>query len=153
MNNYLFLSAESSPPAGYILSKTIFPAEAIFNQKHHAKEYGDALNSVGIIFICTSEDLIAAGFYHDRKYISHKKKYADYRLRLPFLPFIQASEEQRMHMCLEIICAAAIDIKRKIPSFLADKFCTDIKSAAAESLKLLPKEWDGNWRHRFDPHK
>ena len=67
-------------------------------------KYTDALDSIGIIPECLSEELLRTfGCGKDRKYISWKHRYADIRLHIPFLPFVQAPKEERMERCKQII--------------------------------------------------
>ena len=84
---YLFFSAEAESPAGYYLMNMWHPVEMAFNAIHVASEYGDHLDSICIVFVCTSEQLLSNGFYPERKYISHKKRFADYRVHVPYLEF------------------------------------------------------------------
>ena len=123
---YLFFSTECDAPAGYFLMKTLVPIEKKFNTRHTAEEYDDSIDSLCIVFICVSEQKIENGYCKERKYISRKKKYADIRLRLPYLDYLQADETQRKSMCLDIIHSAIIIVQKKIPSYPAERLYQDI---------------------------
>lgn len=58
MDKYLFFSAEAESPAGYYLMEMWNPVEMDFNATHIASEYGDQLDNICIVFICTSEQLL-----------------------------------------------------------------------------------------------
>ena len=67
-------------------------------------KYTDVLDSIGIIPECLSEEFLRTfDCGKDRKYISWKHRYADIRLHIPFLPFVQAPKEERMARCKQII--------------------------------------------------
>ena len=70
--------------------------------------------------------MLANGFYHERKWISHKKRIADYRMSIPYLPFLESDKQRRWEMCSAKLYIAVKDIERKIPSFCADKLFNDI---------------------------
>ena len=123
---YLFFSAEAESPAGYFLMKMWHPVEKDFNAIHVASEYGDQLDSICIVFVCTSEQLLSDGFYPERKYISHKKRFADYRVHVPYLEFLESNPPERWTLTTNAISRALSDIKRKLPAFQAEKLLQDI---------------------------
>ena len=123
---YLFFSAEAESPAGYYLMNMWNPVEMAFNAIHVASEYGDHLDSICIVFVCTSEQLLSNGFYPERKYISHKKRFADYRVHVPYLDFLESNPPERWTLTTNAISRALSDIKRKLPTFPADKLLQDI---------------------------
>ena len=123
---YLFFSAEAESPAGYYLMNMWHPVEMAFNAIHVASEYGDHLDSICIVFVCTSEQLLSNGFYPERKNISHKKRFADYRVHVPYLEFLESNPPERWTLTSNAISRALSDIKRKLPTFQADKLLQDI---------------------------
>ena len=125
----LFISAEAESPAGYYLMKMWDPIEKLFNKQHNFNEYGNQIQSVCLVFICTSDALISSGFYPERKRISHIQKTADYRIRIPYLPFIKGNDSVRWELTIDAISRALNDIQRKIPYFDAKKLLNDIELA------------------------
>lgn len=96
-------STESESPAAQMIMDNFCLIEKNMRVTSLAK-YTDALDSIGIIPECLSEEFLRTfDCGKDRKYISWKKRYADIRLRVPFLPFVQAPKEERMERCKQII--------------------------------------------------
>ncbi len=123
---YLFFSAEAKAPAGYQLINIIHPIEKKFNEQFASKYVGDTLENVTIVFVCTDEEMLSGGFYPERRYISWKKKYADIRLTIPYLPFLRADEQAKKAMMWEVI-ARALDYLRKKKAFQSiDQFEKDL---------------------------
>ena len=136
--NYLCFSAEAEAPAGYYLMKLWNPIEIEFNKIHNAKEYCSEIDSICIVFICTREELVAKGYYPERKYVSYKNKFADYRMHIPFLGFVNGTVLQQYDICFDKIKEALMDIQRKIPTFNAAKLIEDIgRIFNAEKENLL----------------
>ena len=123
---FLFFSSETEPPAGYLIMKMLNPVEIEFNRLHFSNEYCNIIDSICIVFICVSENLEKQGVGKERKYISHKKGYADYRVKIPYNEFLNADYSKKMRICLDAISNIALDIRKKIHSFDADKFIDDI---------------------------
>ncbi len=143
---YLFIIAESEPPAGYLICKMFDPIEKRFNQKHRAEDYCDTIDSIGITFICISKNLQDRGYCKNRKYVSHKKRYADYRIRIPYIEFLESSSDERFRICLEILPEILSDIQRKVPTFEAKKFLADFHTVVNEYLNEVQKrtnKWTG----------
>ena len=96
-------STESESPAAQMIMDNFCLIEKNMRVTSLAK-YTDALDSIGIIPECLSEEFLRTfDCGKDRKYISWKKRYADIRLRVPFLSFVQAPKEERMERCKQII--------------------------------------------------
>jgi hypothetical protein len=130
MDRYLFFSAEAESPAGYYLMEMWNPVEMDFNATHIASEYGDQLDSICIVFICTSEQLLSDRFYPERKYISHKKRFADYRVHIPYVEFLESNPIERWTLTSNAVSRVLSDIQRKLPAFQADKLLQDIFAVA-----------------------
>ena len=102
MTPFVF-STESESPAAQMIMDNFCLIEKNMRVTSLAK-YTDALDSIGIIPECLSEELLRTfGCGKDRKYISWKHRYADIRLHVPFLPFVQAPKEERMARGKQII--------------------------------------------------
>lgn len=102
MTPFVF-STESESPAAQMIMDSFCLIEKNMRVTSLAK-YTDALDSIGIIPECLSEELLRTfGCGKDRKYISWKHRYADIRLHVPFLPFVQAPKEERMARGKQII--------------------------------------------------
>ena len=143
---YLFITAESEPPAGYLIMKVFDPIEKRFNQEHCAKDYCDIIDSIGITFICISKNLQDRGYCKNRKYVSHKKRYADYRIQIPYTEFLESSSDERINICLKVLPEIFKDIQRKVPTFEANKFLVDFYSVVNDYLQELQKrtnKWTG----------
>lgn len=96
-------STESESPAAQMIMDNFCLIEKNMRVTSLAK-YTDVLDSIGIIPECLSEEFLRTfDCGKDRKYISWKKRYADIRLRVPFLSFVQAPKEERMERCKQII--------------------------------------------------
>ena len=108
------------------------PIEIKFNERHSSFEYTESIDDVTIVFICTSERLINEGFYPERKYVSLKKRYADYRVQLNYSEFINAGQNERSRMCLEAVFCSLKDIGRKVKDFNWEKLYRDIRAIIEE---------------------
>ena len=105
---YLFFSAESQDPAGYFICKMLNPIEQRFNEKFTQKYENRELSQITIIFICMEEE-----WFKERKYISRINRYADFRLKLDYIPFLQADEKKRKQMLWDVIERAFSIIKTR----------------------------------------
>ncbi len=113
----LFFSAEARHPAGKYLMNLIYPIEVEFNKRFLNKYSGDKLDNITIVFICTDEEMLSDGFYPERRYISWKNKYADIRLIIPYLQFINADNDIRKKMMWDVI-ERSLDYIRKRKAFV-----------------------------------
>jgi len=66
-------------------------------------KYTDAISTISIIPFCVDEEFKNTFACKERKYIGWKRKEADIRLFIPFIPFVQASKEEKLSICKEII--------------------------------------------------
>lgn len=124
--DFLFFSAETEPPAGYYLMQISNPVEKLFNNLHKAAEYTDELDSIGIVFICVSNKSLNNGIGRERKYVSHKKRYADIRLQISYDEFLQAHNEKRKYMCKRCIEKAINIIATRVDDFKSEQLIADI---------------------------
>ena len=113
----LFFIAEARHPAGKYLMNLIYPIGVEFNKRFLNKYSGDKLDNITIIFICTDEEMLSDGFYPERRYISWKNKYADIRLIIPYLQFINADNDTRKKMMWDVI-ERSLDYIRKRKAFV-----------------------------------
>lgn len=93
------------------------PIGVEFNKRFLNKYSGDKLDNITIIFICTDEEMLSDGFYPERRYISWKNKYADIRLIIPYLQFINADNDTRKKMMWDVI-ERSLDYIRKRKAFV-----------------------------------
>lgn len=124
-SKYLFFSSECTPPAGYVLSKIYIPIENLFNESYSQGKYGGAIESIAIIPICCAKEWLEDHPRLERKYVSRKNKYADFRLYIDFEKFIKANEEQQIdlfsdnvHNSIEILAGRVYDFQKD--NFLRD---------------------------------
>lgn len=108
----LFLSTESQSPAAYFIIDCFCKLQQNIHIASLGK-YTEALTSIAIIPFCVDDDYLSRHSCKERKYISWKRKEADIRLHIPFLSFVQASPDQRMKMCKDIILESLLVIKEK----------------------------------------
>ena len=92
---YLFFSAECQSPSGYFIFKILNPIEQQFNDEFTKMYQERELESIAIIFICFEEGFFEPNNgFKERKYISRINRYADFRLKLDYIPFLQADEKK-----------------------------------------------------------
>ena len=99
----------------------------LLSKKFSNKYSTDKLNNITIVFICTDEDMIAQGFYKERRYISWKKKYADIRLMIPYAPFIKADQETKKRMIWDVIERALEYVRMKNAFVCIDELTADLR--------------------------
>lgn len=145
---FLNLSTESEAPAGYFIMKILNPIEIEFNKLHQAAEYGSKIDNIGVIPICTSKRMIENGFYKERRYISWRNRYIDYRLRLDYELFLAVNPNTRIEMCIRNVINSfmAISIRTK-GTVDMQKLSTDFVRIAnriykEDFFKLLQHEID-----------
>lgn len=98
----IFFSTESQSPAAQMISDCFHQIKKGMKTESFEK-YTDALSEISIIPFCVSEELLNFLQYRERKYIGWKRKEADIRLQIPYLSFVQASSEDRMNMCKDVV--------------------------------------------------
>ena len=124
----MFFSAEAMSPASKYLMDAIYPVEQRFNEVYESKYKNDELESIAIIFICTNQSMQESGFYPERNYISHKNKYADMRMIIPYNDFLKADEKLKKQMIWDVIKRALDNIRRKRAYKRIDELEDDIYS-------------------------
>lgn len=104
-----------------------YPVGEKFNELYAEKYSNEKLKSIAIIFVCTNEEMLARGFYNERRYISWKNNYADIRLQIPYEQFWRSNKETQKQMVWDVI-EKAIDYLRQRKAFLQiDEFENDLK--------------------------
>lgn len=73
-------------------------------------EHTDAISTISIMPFCVDEEFKNTFACKERKYIGWKRKEADIRLFIPFIPFVQASKEEKLSICKEIIKKSLTEI-------------------------------------------
>lgn len=124
---FLGFSAEATAPAGYLLMTLLRPVRELFQEKCSQKKYCSELDSIFIVFVCTSKEMKSDGFYKDRKYVSHKGRYADMRLNMDYDLFIESNNEKRMRMMWDVIKQSVEIVFNRVPSLKKDELIQDIK--------------------------
>lgn len=101
------------------------PIEIEFNKLYAEKYSNCGLSNIFIVFICTGKELQENGFYKERVYIARKKKYADIRLCVDYMDFMEADHSQRRYLIWNTISKAlnllvAKNACCRIPELLLD---------------------------------
>ena len=117
-------STESESPASSIIIDILSKLFDYFNDNFD-NQYCDELDSIFICPVCTSELLNANGFYKDRKYISHSKRYADIRLSIDYLDFIKGNEDYKVQLIIDNVISSVEVISKKMTSFNKELFLHD----------------------------
>lgn len=141
-NKYLFFSCETTPPAGDILSKIFVPIEKEFNAIYSNKNYSNALDSIGIIPICCSKEWLDECPRPERKYVSRKNRYADFRLHIDFEEFVHSDEKRRIELFTENVHRAIDILSQRIKDFDKDEFLLDF-DRTVEQLSIKKNERKG----------
>lgn len=66
-------------------------------------QYSQGIDNVGISVNCHRDESLVAGWGKPRKYISYKKRYADIRLPLPYVEYINADHDTQYLMVVKNI--------------------------------------------------
>lgn len=123
---YIFISSETGNDIGYALSKVYAPILKKIRGLN-AADYGDELDSIGIIMICVRKELLNSGFGGERRYISWKRRYADIRLQIDFDLFCKADSYTRQLLVVQNIIESIWVIQRRSKNgFQGEKLIKDI---------------------------
>ena len=131
-NKFLFFSSETTPPAGNILSKIYVPIENQFNSLFSGKNYGGELDSIGIIPICCAKEF--KNDIKERKYVSLKRRYADFRLIIDFEQFIKSEKDEQVNLFIECVYTAIDILEKRLYKFDKESFLNDF-SIAIDTVK------------------
>ncbi len=137
-DKFLFFSSETTPPAGQLLSDIYLPIETEFNRKFSEKNYGTELDRVAIICVCFAKEWIDYNPINERKYVSKKNRYADFRLSLDFEQFMKADNDAREKLFLDLVKNAIDVLCLRLPTFSKHEFLDDL-SEIVESVKQNDK--------------
>ena len=91
----IFLSTESQSPAAQMIIDCFIEIQQNMDIVSLDK-YTDAISTISIIPFCVDEEFKNTFACKERKYIGWKRKEADIRLFIPFIPFVQASKEEKL---------------------------------------------------------
>ncbi len=128
MRRLLFFSAEAHfTKAGGLIVKVANRVEKKFNEMYTKKYENQELESITIVFVCLTQQMMKEGVLKERNYISHKNKYADMRLWIDSDEYIKADEEKRKQMIWNIISRALNNIRLKKAFNRIDEFEEDLK--------------------------
>lgn len=123
---FLFFSVEGETPASSLIIDILHPAENKFHVKYHQTTFSNQLESIAIIPVCISQTMIGNGFGKERKYVSLKNRFADVRLQIPYLEFLQADDTRKVALCKENIYNAARYIAQRDKTFMLTTFLSAI---------------------------
>lgn len=121
--DFLGFSAEAMSPAGRLLMDLTNPVQKMFNQRFKNKIYCTDLDEIFIVFICFPKE---ACFYKERKYVSHKNRYADMRLYVDYDQFLMADTLGRIKMIYSVIERAVGIIAERVSFLQKDECLNDI---------------------------
>lgn len=105
----IFLSTESQSPAAQMIIDCFIEIQQNMDIVSLDK-YTDTISTISIIPFCVDEEFKNTFACKARKYIGWKRKEADIRLFIPFIPFVQASKEEKLSICKEIIKKSLTEI-------------------------------------------
>ena len=120
--DFLGFSAEAMSPAGRLLMDLTNPVQKMFNQRFKDKIYCADIDEIFVVFVCFPEEC----FYKERKYVSHKNRYADMRLYIDYDEFLKADIPDRRKMIYSIIERAVDITAERVPSLKKDELLEDI---------------------------
>lgn len=103
-------------------------------------QYSQGIDNVGIAVNCHPDENLVAGWGKPRKYISYKNRYADIRLPLPYVEYINADRDMQYLMVVKNIVESIRVIgdktrKSKRAEFDSDALIQDI----LEKLDISPE--------------
>ncbi len=131
MSRPLFISCEIWGTA-YSISAIIKDiCQKIDMDEYEISPYSQGIDSVGIMVNCHPNENLAAGWGKPRTYISYKNRYADIRLPIPYVEFINADQETQYLMVVKNIVSSIEMIgdkcrKSKRVEFDSDAFIQDL---------------------------
>lgn len=132
MSNFLFFSSESSPPAGSILSRIYAPIEAEFGRLSEGKLYTRNIDNLAVIFICIAKELTELP---ERKYVTFKRLYADFRLIIDFDEFVHSDKKRQFQMFTDCVKKAVDILSVRDSSFSKEEFLRDFDEAIAAAAQ------------------
>jgi hypothetical protein len=90
-----------------------YPMEAELNNALIDKNYGSAIEDIGIIPVLITPELLNAGFFKERRLFKRKEKSADYRLRINYEKFLNGNDVTRRLLIIKNIIVSIRDLGRK----------------------------------------
>lgn len=138
MENFLFFSSETNPPAGNILSRIYTPIEMAFNALFSGERYSEIIDSMAVIPVCMIPEQIERFDIRERKYVSRKGRYADFRLFVEFEALVHANRADQLQMFVQTVERAAKILAERdktfdLPRFLRD-FYTSVHTAQERTV-------------------
>lgn len=143
MEKFITYSSEAEGIADNMLSRVYVRVFKWFNAENIGKAYCDDLDTIFICFVCTSKHLQELGFYPERKYVSHKKKYADMRPLIDYEQFIQAGETKQARMVWEATQHSIRIVQKRVPSLKGDELLADIFASFQHFYPEITQECQG----------
>ena len=130
----IFLSTESQSPAAQMIIDCFIEIQQNMDIVSLDK-YTDAISTISIIPFCVDEEFKNTFACKERKYIGWKRKEADIRLLIPFIPFVQASKEEKLSICKEIIKKSLTEIHARC---MVKKVRFDLETLLCD---IFPSKW------------
>ena len=130
MERPLFISCEVWRDA-YSISRIIKEiCKKIDENNYQISQYSQGIDSIGIIVNCHPDENLVAGWGKPRTYISYKNRYADVRLPVPYVDYINADYDTQYLMVVKNIIVSIDRIgekcrKSKRATFDSDSFIRD----------------------------
>jgi len=124
-----FFSGAVAKEAAENYGPFITELQNMVNISIQGKDYGSALDEIGIIPNILDLETWAGMVYKDRKLFQKKKKEADYRLMIDYNSFVKADKKGKQKLFIENMIKVVRDLGRKIKSkeeFDAEKLEKDI---------------------------
>ena len=128
MSRLLFITSESLyTTSDELILKITNPIEEKFNDMYTKKYADEELKSIGIIFICLTQQMMDECVLKERNYISRKNKYADMRLWVNSIEIRKANEATRKQIVWDTIAKALNNIREKKAFNRIDEFEEDLR--------------------------
>ena len=136
-----FLSAEISGRANGLLQPLMREYEERLNTLSE-KNYGEALQHIGIIVRILEEGYLSVDGKNERRYYSRKNKETDMRLMIDYKMFIKPKNDQKklyLENIIESVYISARKAKKYSPEFKAEELLNDVISLFPEYSDHLKK--------------
>lgn len=119
---FFILSCEADAQIAYVMTEIMDTIEHKLSVLQ-ADDYGDALLEISVIPICMDNGR------PERKFVSHRNKYADMRLRMNYTAFRTANSTTKYALCADTVIASVSIIGKRIPKkhFDCERLLRDVR--------------------------
>jgi len=107
------MSGELDATIGNKYGVLAYAIESELNKALKDKNYGSAIENIGIIPVIITQELLNAGFFKERRLFKRKEKSADYRLRINYEKFMSGNDVTRRLLIIKNIIVSIRDLGRK----------------------------------------